>query len=593
MMVLRIKLQSAAADEYPTIFQLLVEAYGVLGLDLGYLERIWEDWQQNDGIEFYWATEDQDNLGLLVFDRVSSLVLELWVWPQHSGKALEAAILDALIAQENLIACQVLEHDRQRYNILIDYGFRPIRKTLAAGWQVIKLELSTAVLLDKIRQLKVSKNYHKKETVAIETVAKALEYEEIKQSLAVLIEKLGGLQRYVKPGQSVLIKPNIVSDHGLKKDGTVIGGVVTDKKVVKAMVELLLPLAGRVIIAEGSSINRSATTKMFAHYGYDEVVALNPEKVSLVDLNTDELVEKAVPGGKRMPSRQIPVTLEQADVIISMPVMKIHFAAIVSLSIKNLQGAVPPLEKYMSHFFGLWQNLVNTNHLVQPDLIIIDGTTAQEDFGPISGIPKPMNLLIGGTNPVAVDAVTMRIMGFDPTESPPVLLAYMQGFGPIESELIDVVGPAPETLVDVFKRPQLDLANGKDVMVHTGQACPGCKGYLHFTLSKLRKPDPLNPDRLIIDRPFPSKVNIYLGPTLDKDVDPQENNIFVGLCQQHHAELGLHLPGCPPHSEVLIDGLFRLFPDVPKAKYADKSEEATLGEMLDKILAGLNEAGLA
>lgn len=288
-----------------------------------------------------------------------------------------------------------------------------------------------------------------------------------------------------------------------------------------------------------------------------------------------------------MQSRQIPVTLHEADVIINLPVMKIHFAAIVSLSIKNLQGAVPPLEKYMSHFFGLWQNLVNTNHLVKPDLIIIDGTTGQEDFGPISGTPKPMNVLIGGTNPVAVDAVTMRIMGIDPAESPPVFLGYMQGFGPIERDMIEVMGPSPEELCDPFKQPQLDLSSGRDFEVHVGEACPGCRAYLHFTLSKLRKADPQDESRQLIDRPFAQKVNVFLGPSQEKEIDPGETNIFMGICQQHNAYLGVHLPGCPPHSEVIIDGIFQCFPDVQKAKYADQSEEASLGEMLNKILADL------
>ncbi len=585
---MRIDLRLAEIQEYPQMLRSLQEAYELLGLEADSLQQSWESWQQQAHIEFYWAYHQNEKTGLVVFDRDNSLVTELWVWRQQ-GQGLETAILDALIERENLIACQVWAQDKQRYDMLVDYGFRPTHRCLRGKWQAIKLDLSTAVLLDKIKDRPAFKPYQSKETVAIESVAESLEYVEIKRALSSLIDKLGGLERYVKPGQTVLIKPNIVSDHGLKKDGTVVGGVVTDKKVVKAMVELLLPTAARVIIAEGSSINRSATTKMFVHYGYDEVVALDPARVSLVDLNTDQLVEKTVPGGKRMLSRQIPVTLEKADVIISMPVMKIHFAATVSLSIKNLQGAVPPLEKYMSHFFGLWQNLVNISHLVKPDLIIIDGTTAQEDFGPISGTPKAMNLLIGGTNPVAVDAVTMRVMGIAPTESPPVLLAYLQGFGPIESELINVLGPDPETLCDAFKRPQLDISSGQDVVVHAGQACPGCKGYLHFTLSKLRKPDPQDPKRMIIDRPLPQKVNIFLGPTLDADIDPQQNNVFVGLCQQHHAGLGLHLPGCPPHSEVLIDGIFRFFPDVPKAKYADKSEEATLGEMLNKVLAGLDQ----
>jgi uncharacterized protein (DUF362 family) len=87
---------------------------------------------------------------------------------------------------------------------------------------------------------------------------------------------------------------------------------------VKALVELLLPIAGKVIIAEGSSINRSETGRMFALYGYDRLIDLDPQKVSLVDLNKDELVEKEVPGGKRMLSRKIPITLEKADIIITV-----------------------------------------------------------------------------------------------------------------------------------------------------------------------------------------------------------------------------------------------------------------------------------
>src|SRR4030042_2598504 len=244
-----------------------------------------------------------------------------------------------------------------------------------------------------------------------------------------IIHSLGGMKKFVKKGQNVVIKPNVVADHGLR-DGVYMGGVVTDVGLVRALIEVLLPVAGKVTVAEGASINRAETEKLFAHYGYDRLTEIDPKRVALVDLNTDSLIRKTVPNGKRMLSREIPLTLEQADVVINLPVMKTHFAALVSLSIKNLQGAIPPLEKYMSHFFGLWQNLVNTHYLVKPKLVIVDGLTAQEDFGPVYGTPKTMNLLIGGTNPVAVDAVTARIMGFDPLLSPPIVLAYMQGLGP-------------------------------------------------------------------------------------------------------------------------------------------------------------------
>ncbi len=101
-----------------------------------------------------------------------------------------------------------------------------------------------------------------------------------------------------------------------------------------------------------------------------------PAKISLVDLNTDRLIDKPVPGCKHMSSRKIPATLEMVDVIINVPVLKIHFAAYhSSLAARRVFRAVPPIEKYMSHFFGLWQSLVNIHHLVKPKLTIIDGLT--------------------------------------------------------------------------------------------------------------------------------------------------------------------------------------------------------------------------
>jgi hypothetical protein len=179
----------------------------------------------------------------------------------------------------------------------------------------------------------------------------------------------------------------------------------------------------------------------------------------------------------------------------------------------------------------------------------------------------------------------MRIMGLDPATSPPVLLAHMQGLGSIEAEKIRIIGLPIDEVASPFKQPEINLKSGRDITIHAGEACPGCRGYLHFVLNKLRRPDPQDPSRFLMDRPFDKKVNIYLGPTVDVQINPEETNIFMGICQQHHAEMGTHLPGCPPHAEVILNGIFSLFPDVERPKYADKSEEEKLGEMLQEVLA--------
>jgi uncharacterized protein (DUF362 family) len=562
----------------------LTDYYRFADPDSLYAERKLRQWKNNDRVLLYEAIKESRPVGWVVYRPESSTIEELILRRgEAAGEGLEGIVVDALIEQESLVSAEILEKDKEKYRWMVAYGFRPTRYFNKGGSTMVRMDLSIAVYLRKIKGKPPAKPYPQVEKVVVEKVPPTRSSEELKASLMNIFHSLGGLEKFVKKGQNVVIKPNVVADHGLR-DGVYQGGIVTDVRLVRALIEILLPVAGKVTVAEGASINRAETDKLFAHYGYDRLTENDPKRVALVDLNTDSVIRKTVPNGKRMLSREIPLTLEQADVFINLPVMKTHFAALVSLSVKSLQGAVPPLEKYMSHFFGLWQNLVNIHHLVKANLVIVDGLTAQENFGPVYGTPKTMNLLIGGTNPVAVDAATMRIMGFDPALSPPVMLAHMQGLGPIESEKIQVLGPSVEEVRDAFEEAEVDVSGGQKFIVHDGRACQGCRGYLHYVLHKLRRPDPKDPESLLIDRPFEKRVNVYLGPDTDEEPNPEETNVFMGICQQHHAGMGKHLPGCPPHAEVIMKGLFGLFPDVIRPRYADEHAEDKLEKMLMDVL---------
>jgi uncharacterized protein (DUF362 family) len=558
--------------------------YRFAGPDARYAERKLRQWEGDGRVVLFEAKKESKPVGWVVYRPESSAIEEILVRKGDGAEErLEGLIVDALIDRESLVSAEILKEDVEKYRWMIEYGFRPTRRFTKDGAAYVKMDLSISVYLRKIKGKPPAKIYPNVEKVVIEKVPPTRTDEELKASLMNIFHSLGGMDKFVRKGQNVVIKPNVVAEHGLR-DGVYYGGVVTDVRLVRALIELLLPVAGKVTVAEGSSINREQTEKQFAHYGYDRLKEIDPKRVELVDLNTDRLIRKTVPNGKRMLSREIPLTLEQADVIINFPVMKTHFAALASLSIKNLQGAIPPLEKYMSHFFGLWQNLVNIHHLIKPKLAIVDGLTGQEGFGPVTGSSKPMNLLIGGTNPVAVDATAMRVMGLDPVLSPPVVIAYMQGLGPIEPDKIHVVGASVEEARSAFREAEIDVRGGQKFVVHDGSACNGCRGYLHFVLHKLRRPDPKNPESLLLDRPFEKKVNVFLGPDTGVKPNPEETNVFMGVCQQHHAEMGKHLPGCPPHAEVIMKGLFGLFPDVERARYADEKSEDKLEKMLMEVL---------
>ena len=180
----------------------------------------------------------------------------------------------------------------------------------------------------------------------------------------------------------------------------------------------------------------------------------------------------------------------------------------------------------------------------------------------------------------------MNIMGLDPSLSPPVRMAYLQGMGPMEAEKIEVLGAAVDEVKSPFEEAEIDLGGGERFAVHADQACSGCKGYLHYVIHKLRRPDPNNPEALLIDRPFEKKVNVFLGPVTQAVPNPDETNLFLGICQLHHASLGKHLAGCPPHAEVIMKGIFSLFPDVERPQYADENAEDKLEAMLKDVLDG-------
>lgn len=553
-----------------------------LSLPKEYVDLLWKRVVGSESVRLYEVQKGGQGIGFLIFDEEKSNIEELYLDKDFFTTSVFFSVVDRLISEKSLVSLTLSDLDEKRKDLALKYGFRPARTLKEGNFTRQKFELSQVVYFERLKKPMQIKPYEKIEKVVIEKVNK-IEEREIEHALNKVFESLGGLERYFRGGERIVLKPNLVADHGMV-EGRYKGGIVTDLRLVEALIKIVEPFASEIIVAEGSSINRSATSKMFKLYGYDRLCKRFKGKVRLVDLNTDETYELKVPFGKRVEKRAVPKTILRADTIISMPVMKTHFAACVSLGVKNLQGVMPPLEKYMTHFFGLWQNLVNIHHLVKPKLTIVDGLIAQEDFGPVSGIEKPMNLIVAGENVVAVDSVCMRIMGLDPKDSPPVLLAYIQGFGPIEEEKILVLGRSINEVRSPFKLPVIDITGGMDLKVHGSSACMGCKGYLHFVLHKLRRPDPKDPERNLIDRPLQKKVNIYLGPHEEDLSGKDEIKIFMGLCQSHNSKNGIYLPGCPPHAEVIIKGIFQFFPDVLPPKYADDTEEAKLERMLTEIL---------
>jgi len=219
-----------------------------------------------------------------------------------------------------------------------------------------------------------------------------------------------------------------------------------------------------VIVGEGPGHERDTEavveTIRLRHY-------LGPLLGTFVDLNLDEV--RAVPTrthASKLKELYLPKTVLEADFVVSMPKMKTHHWAGVTLSLKNMFGIVPGRcygwPKNVLHWAGLIQSILDINSTVRPDFAIVDGIVGMEGNGPIQGSAKAAGVLVAGDDPVAVDATCARIMGLDPERIDYIAHAGLL-LGHLKGENIHQLGESVESvrtpfeILDVFKRMK---ANG-------------------------------------------------------------------------------------------------------------------------------------
>ena len=251
-------------------------------------------------------------------------------------------------------------------------------------------------------------------------------------------------------GRSVLLKPNLVE----YDPGTAIN---TDPRLVAATVLAMRRLgASSVTVAEGPG-HRRDVQYVVAASGLLE--ALREVEAPFVDLNAAALVRR--PLHSRFTDLRelwLPEPVVEADIVVSMPKMKTHHWAGVTLSIKNCFGCVPGRvygwPKNVLHWAGLTEAVVDVGAAVRPHLQIVDGIVGMEGNGPIQGTAVPAGLLVFGTDPVATDVTAVRLMGLDPSRVPS-LVAAARFLGQGDPDRIDQAGEDVErSVVDFAVLPQ-------------------------------------------------------------------------------------------------------------------------------------------
>ena len=290
------------------------------------------------------------------------------------------------------------------------------------------------------------------------------------------IDLLGGMKHITKGKNSVMLKPNLVSSDPK---------ATTKPEVVRTIARLMQRAGQEVSIGEGSAAAPKFNVVGFQTFRTRKREILDPMqqyvfdqlgytdlgkalRVPLVNLHSGEMAEVAVPGAFVFPKVTIHRSLVETDLLCSVPMMKTHQLATVTLGMKNLIGVYPGTvyQSIRGHVHDVTSeidptgaaaaivDMVRANKL---GLTVVDGSMAMEGNGPAIGPVVKMDVIVAGTNPLATDMVAAALMGFEPHDVPTFAWANKAGMRPASLDDIEIRGEPLDRARRPFAKPQLAL----------------------------------------------------------------------------------------------------------------------------------------
>ena len=346
----------------------------------------------------------------------------------------------------------------------------------------------------------------------------------VKDALAAAVDLLGGLAHFIDRNDRVMLKPNLNGVEGS-----------TDVGLVQSLVELLSDFGVRdLFIAESTFGDAQMTNMFFAKTGFSDLAARYG--IRLVNLNESEAVEVKVKSPLVLDKIRLAKEVFEADKIVNLPNMKVHYATAVSLAMKNLKGLLVGAEKRRFHEVGLEKAIVDLNNTVAPHLNIIDCISCMERMGPRGGDIVNLNLLIAGAGIAEVDYVAARVMGFSLADVKH--LAQYVEMNDVDLDAVEVVGERIDDVRYPFKRATMQGLVPPELTVRERNACSACMNALLLSCQLL-------PGRLA--RP----VDVYLGSLIDGDGGAEGLKIAFGNCCPAVAGADKVIRGCPPYPYAL------------------------------------------
>lgn len=252
--------------------------------------------------------------------------------------------------------------------------------------------------------------------------AASYEHQYLRNALETLLEPLGGITAFVKPGDRVLLKPNLLTGSRPGKECT------TRSELVYCVAQMVIAAGGKPFLGDSPAFGSAKGVALANGYGpilkelEIPVVEWQGKRYETVsdEFNHLRLCKEAM----------------EADVVINLPKLKSHVQLTLTMGVKNLFGCVPGKMKAWWHLeagkdsdrFG--KMLVETARAIAPDLTILDGIVGHEGNGPSGGEPRYLGLLAASPDVFALDRAIVDILNADPQKIPTVAASMRLGLCP-------------------------------------------------------------------------------------------------------------------------------------------------------------------
>ncbi|MBI4846892.1 MAG: DUF362 domain-containing protein [Candidatus Omnitrophica bacterium] len=268
------------------------------------------------------------------------------------------------------------------------------------------------------------------------------ERENIFNCLKRSVDLIGGIEKFVAPGQKVLIKPNML------RVARIEDAVTTNPEFIRACVRLVKQRTKNIFIGDSPG-GLVKSEKVYEQNGISEVARQEGVKLVVFDhVNKHDGI----------PFARIK---DEVDVIISLPKLKTHNITLITAAVKNVFGLIPGLYKVHCHkhapnFKVFARQLAKIYGLSKPHLNITDGIIAMDGEGPSSGEPYSLGLIFASEDAVAVDAVFSKVIGLDPDAVISTKETARLGLGEADLKKIEIFGESIESVaVDDFRLPKM------------------------------------------------------------------------------------------------------------------------------------------